>query len=281
MRVLVTGAGGQLGRDVVRVFEKPGHHDVVACGHDVLDLTSRDSVLGAITTVEPDAVVHTGAWTAVDACEADPDRAFAVNALGTRWVVEATRIVGAIGCYVSTDYVFDGTASTPYDEWAPTNPQSVYGRSKRGGEVELDPGWACVRTSWLCGVNGGNFVKTMLRLASERDEIAVVDDQRGSPSFSADVAESIYRIVVSKLSGTFHVTNQGDATWFELARATLEEVGDSPEKIVPTTTAQYGAAAPRPAYAVLDNAALRLAGMPLLPTWRESLSVLVKELTTQ
>ena len=233
-----------------------------------------------ITTVEPDVVVHAGAWTAVDAAESDPDQAFRVNALGTRWVVEATRMVGGFGCYVSTDYVFDGTATSPYNEWAPTNPQSVYGKSKLGGELELDPNWSCVRTTWVCGSQGRNFVKTMLRLAAERDEIGVVADQMGSPSFTFDIAAAIYRIVVGRLSGTFHVTNQGETTWYEFARTILEEAGDSPDKIKPIATADYGAPAPRPAYSVLDNAALRLADMPLLPHWRESLASLVKELTT-
>ena len=280
MRILVTGGEGQLGREVTRVFEAPGHHEVISCGRDVLDLASRDSVLQVITTVEPDAVVHAGAWTAVDACEAEPDRAFRVNALGTRWVVEGVRIVGGIGCYVSTDYVFDGTADRPYVEWDRPNPISAYGRSKYGGELELEPNWSCVRTSWVCGAHGRNFVKTMLALAADRDEIGVVSDQHGSPSFATDIAAAIYRIVVARLTSVFHVSNQGSTTWFEFGRAVLEEAGIDPAKIVPITTEAYGAVAPRPAYAVLDNAALRLADMPLLPHWRDSLASLVKELTT-
>ncbi len=278
MRVLITGAAGQLGRDLTSAFES---HEVVACTRADLDLADRDSVLQAICSAEPDAIVHSGAWTAVDACEADPDRAFRVNALGTRWVAQAARIVGARVCYVSTDYVFDGTAAEPYHEWSPTNPQSVYGRSKLAGEAELDPGSLVVRTSWVCGAHGKNFVRTMLSLAADpaRDEIKVVTDQRGCPTFTPDLAEAIRSLVVARQSGTFHVTNQGTTTWFDLAREALRLGGHSPDRIRPTTTADYGAPAPRPANSVLDNAALRVAGLPLLPPWQESLERLVVALS--
>ncbi len=279
LRVLVTGAGGQLGTELVRVFDAP-HHEVVAPTRAQLDLESRDSVLQAICSVEPDVVVHAGAWTEVDACEADPDRALRVNALGTRHVQNGARIVGARVCYLSTDYVFDGTASRPYDEWAVPNPASAYGRSKLAGELELDPGALIVRCSWLCGHHGRNFVKTMLRLAGERDEIGVVADQHGCPTFADDLAGAVHHLVVARLSGTFHVTNQGATTWYDLARATLDLAGFGPHKIRPLTTAQYPTPARRPAYSVLDNAALRLSGLPLLPHWSEPLERLVKELTT-
>jgi len=277
LRVLVTGAGGQLGSELVRVFDAP-HYEVVAPTRAQCDLDRRDSVLQAVVTAEPDVVVHAGAWTAVDACEDDPDRALRVNALGTRHVQEAARIVGARLCYVSTDYVFDGTASQPYDEWAEPHPRSVYGRSKRGGEVEVDPGGLIVRCSWLCGYRGANFVKTMLRLAGERDEIGVVADQHGCPTFADDLAGAIHQLVVARMSGTFHITNQGATTWHDLARATLELAGSGPDRIRPLTTAQYPTRAARPAYSVLDNAALRLAGLPLLAHWTDSLERLVKEL---
>lgn len=277
LRVLVTGAGGQLGSELVRVFDAP-HYEVVAPTRAQCDLDRRDSVLQAVVTAEPDVVVHAGAWTAVDACEDDPDRALRVNALGTRHVQEAARIVGARLCYVSTDYVFDGTASQPYDEWAEPHPLSVYGRSKRGGEVEVDPGGLIVRCSWLCGYRGANFVKTMLRLAGERDEIGVVADQHGCPTFADDLAGAIHQLVVARMSGTFHITNQGATTWHDLARATLELAGSGPDRIRPLTTAQYPTRAARPAYSVLDNAALRLAGLPLLAHWTDSLERLVKEL---
>ena len=281
MRVLITGAGGQLGTDLVRAFaDGTARYEVIATTRKELDLADRDSILGAITSTEPDVVIHAGAWTAVDACEGDPDRAFRINALATRHVQHAARIAGARVCHISTDYVFDGTATAPIDEWARTNPTSVYGRSKLGGELEIDPGNTIVRTAWVCGAGGGNFVKTMLRLAAERDELRVVADQVGCPSFTEDLAAAIKRLVVGRLPGVFHVTNSGTASWFDLAQATLAEAGLDPARVTPITTAEYPTPARRPPYSVLDNAALRLQGLPLLPDWRESLGRLVKELTS-
>ena len=190
-------------------------------------------------------------------------------------------MVGARVCYVSTDYVFDGTASSPYREWDDPNPRSVYGRSKLGGERELDPGSTLVRTSWVCGLNGRNFVKTVLRLADERDELTVVDDQHGCPTFTPDLAEMIRRLVVARLPGTFHVTNQGSTSWFGFAREILAAAGLDPGRVRPIPTAGLDPPrpAPRPANSVLDNAALRLSGLPLLPDYHEPLERMVKELT--
>jgi dTDP-4-dehydrorhamnose reductase len=278
MRILVTGAEGQLGRELAESF--PGH-DVFAAGRDRLDVEDRASVLAAVEGLRPDAVVHAAAWTDVDGCEADPDRALRVNALGTRHVAEAARRVGAHLCFVSTDYVFGGVPGRPYHEWDEPGPVSAYGRSKLGGEGEVDPGSSVVRTSWLCGRHGRNFVKTMLRLAPERDEITVVDDQRGCPTFAEDLAGMIARLVLERLPGTFHVTNQGQATWCQLARETLALAGMDPARIRPIATAELDPPrlAPRPAWSVLDNAALRLSGLPLLADYHEPLHRLVKELT--
>ncbi len=275
MRVLITGAGGGLGTDLVRAFDDgTDRYEMIAATRNELDLGDRDSILGGITSAEPDVVIHTGAWTAVDACESDQDKAFRINALGTRHVQHAARIVGARVCYLSTCYVFDGTATAPIDEWTPANPVSVYGRSKLGGEQEIDPGNTIVRT------NGGTgFVNTMLRLAGERDELRIVADQFMNPTFTEDLAAAVKRLVVGRLPGVFHVTNSGTATWFDLAQATFKEAGLDPARVTPITTADYPTPARRPAYSVLDNAALRLQGLPLLPDWRESLGRLVKELT--
>jgi len=275
----VTGAGGQLGRDLVEAF---GNHDVIAATHAELDVCDRDAVLQAVTGLQPDAVVHAGAWTDVDGCELDPDRAFGVNALGTRHVAEGCRLAGSWLCYVSTDYVFDGQAREPYREWDRVNPLSVYGRSKLGGEHEIGGRATLVRTSWVCGVHGSNFVKTMLRIGAERDELTVVDDQHGCPTFTPDLAEMIRRLVVGRMEGIFHVTNQGATTWYELARHVLEAAGLDAEKVRPVASSELDPPrpAPRPAYSVLDNAALRLQGLALLPDWHEPLERMVKELTT-
>lgn len=298
MRLLVTGAGGQLGHDLVdalsgrvplggvrgdvatgRLGERP-RCDVIGADHARLDVTDRDVVTAAVEALRPDVVVHAGAWTAVDACEADPDRAFAVNALGTRNVVEAARRFGAHVVYISTDYVFDGTADRPYNEWDRPGPMSVYGRSKLAGETEIDPGSAIVRTSWVCGAHGANMVRTILRLAASEGRLKFVDDQRGSPTFTADLAGAICTIATERLPGMFHVTNQGATTWYEFAAAVLMAAGDDPSRVEPISTGQLDPPrpAPRPANSVLDNAVLRLSGRPLLPDWHEGLERLVQVL---
>lgn len=277
MRVVVTGAGGQLGRELVAAL---AGHEVTGLDRRAVDVGDRDAVLQAVTARSPDVVVHAAAWTDVDGCERDPDRAYRVNALGTRHVAEAARLAGAHLCYVSTDYVFAGDEQRAYTEWDEPRPRSAYGRSKLGGERELGPGDTVVRTSWLCGRHGRNFVKTMLLLAAEQDEIRVVDDQHGSPTFAADLAGAVRRLAVARLPGTYHVTNAGHTTWFTLARETLAAAGMEPEKVRPVATAELDPPrpAPRPAWSVLDNAALRLSGLPLLPDYHEPLERLVREL---
>ncbi len=278
MRILITGAAGQLGQDLVATCQAAGD-DVVACTSAQLDLSSRDSVAQAITGTAPDVVVNAGAWTAVDDCESDPDRAWRVNALGVRWVAEAARRVGAHVVQVSTDYVFDGTKPEPYVEWDATNPLSTYGRSKLGGEREVDPAHTVVRTAWVCGAHGRNMVKTVLALA-DRPELAFVDDQRGCPTFTADLAVAIRRLAAGRVPGTFHVTNQGQTTWYGFVRDILELAGHDPAKVRPIGTADLDPPrpAPRPSNSVLDNAALRLGGFPLLPHYRESLERLLVQL---
>ncbi|MDQ3569557.1 MAG: dTDP-4-dehydrorhamnose reductase [Actinomycetota bacterium] len=276
MRILVTGARGQLGRELVETL---GDHDVTGLARDRLDVADRDAVLEALVSLRPDVVVHTASWTDVDGCEGDPDRAWLVNALGTRHVAHGARLAGATLCYISTDYVFAGDADRPYTEWDEPDPKSVYGRSKLGGERELGAGDMIVRTSWLCGRYGRNFVKTMLRLAGEREDITVVDDQHGCPTFADDLAAMIASMVSSRFTGMFHVTNQGPTTWFDLARATLVAGGFDPARVRPISSADLDPPrpAPRPAWSVLDNTALRLSGVPLLPDHRESLERLVKQ----
>ena len=278
MRVLITGAGGQVGRELVEVFRD---HDVVAVDHRQLDVADRDAVLGLVTTATPDAIVNSAAWTAVDANEGDPDRAWATNALAVRYLAEGARLVGARICQLSTDYVFDGTRPDPYVEWDPTNPVSMYGRSKLGGELELGPEHTVVRTSWVCGFHGANMVKTILRLAGEHDTLSFVDDQRGHPTFADDLAVVVRRLVVERRAGLFHVTNQGAVSWYEFAREVLAAAGMDPGRVRPIATAelQPPRPAPRPANSVLDNAALRLAGLALAPDFREPLARLVARLT--
>lgn len=279
MRIFLTGARGQLGTDLVEQFTKSGH-ELVAVDIDEVDLTVRDDVLAAIEAARPDAVVHPAAFTAVDRCEAEPDTAFAVNVLGTRNVVEAARRVGAPVTYVSTDYVFDGTKSGAYVEWDLPNPRSVYGLSKLAGERELDPTSTIVRTSWVCGYHGANMVKTILRLAAEPGPLRFVDDQRGHPTFTTDLAAVIDTLVTDERPGLFHVTNQGPVSWYEFARAVLEAAGEDPERVEACGTADLKPPrpAPRPANSVLDNAALRMSGLPTTRDFHEPLGELVGRL---
>jgi dTDP-4-dehydrorhamnose reductase len=279
MRVLVTGAAGQLGRDLVGVFSSAGD-EVAAFDRAELDVADRDRVLQVVGAVAPDTVVHAGAWTDVDGCETDPDHAYAVNAVGTRHVAEAARLVGARVCYLSTDYVFDGTADRPYREWDATNPVSVYGRSKLAGEAVLGPADTVVRTSWVCGRHGRNFVKTILARAAQGQTLTVVDDQHGCPTFTEDLAAMVRLLVVGRRPGLFHVTNQGPTTWFQFARDAVEAAAMDPSLVTPIATAQLQPPrpAPRPVNSVLDNAALRLSGVPLLADHHEPLERLVKEL---
>jgi dTDP-4-dehydrorhamnose reductase len=269
VRVLVTGAGGQLGTDVVATFARSHHHEVIGADRAHLDVGDRDAVAQAVGSFRPELIVHAGAWTAVDASEGDPDRAWRTNALGTRHVTEAARGVGAHVVYLSTDYVFDGTAEEPYREWDRPNPRSVYGRSKLAGETELLtglPGATVVRTSWVCSRHGANMVKTVLRLAGGDGPLRFVDDQRGCPTFTDDLAGMIYGLGVARRPGVFHVTNQGPTTWYRFARAVVAAAGGDPGRVEPITTAALDPPrpAPRPANSVLDNAALRLSGIELL-----------------
>ncbi len=298
VRVLVTGAGGQLGSDLVVALSgavPPGGRrrsllgaagagsgvDVTGADHAALPVENRAMVHEAVLALRPHVVVHAGAWTAVDACEGDPDRAFRVNALGTRHVAEAAGMAGAHLVYVSTDYVFDGESPRPYVEWDEPHPLSVYGRSKLGGERECPPGATVVRTSWVCGAAGANMVKTALRLAAGDGPLRFVDDQHGSPTFTADLAAAIVTLGLDRRPGTYHVTNAGSTSWFGFVRAVLETAGHDPARVEPISTAELTPPrpAPRPANSVLDNAALRLAGLPLLPEWRDGLGRLVDVLS--
>ncbi len=298
MRVVVTGAGGQLGRDVVDALSgvvPPGGRrcallgpegprssdvDVVVADHRLLAVEDRSAVLHALDELRPDVVVHAAAFTAVDACEADPDRAFRVNTLGTRHVAEACEATGAHMVYLSTDYVFDGTSTRPYREWDRPNPLSVYGQSKLGGEQECPPGATVVRTSWVCGARGANMVKTALRLADGDGPIRFVDDQRGSPTFTADLGPALATLATDRRPGTYHVTNQGDTTWFGFVQAVVAARGGDPGRVEAIATADLDPPrpAPRPAFSVLDNAALRLTGLPLLPDWQDGMERLVRYL---
>ena len=288
MRALVTGANGQLGLEVARVWGAAGD-ELMLCAHSDLDVADREATLQAIGASQPDVVLHLGAWTNVDGCETDPARAYASNAIGSRNVAEASALIGARVVYVSTDYVFDGrgNGSGPaggYTEWDATGPVSHYGRSKLGGEQEtrsiLGPAATVVRTSWVCGEFGNNFVKTMLRLALDpaAKPVTVVDDQRGCPTFTADLAVTLRQLAVGRYPGVFHASNEGALTWCGFARAIFEAAGANSDRVTPISSDQLVPVrpAPRPAFSVLDNAALRGVGLAALPPWQPALEQCVR-----
>ena len=281
MRVLVTGAAGQVGSEVVKVCAAAGD-DVVAVDRSMLDITDRDAVLGAITTLRPDAVVNAAAFTAVDRCESEPELAFTANALAVRHLAEACSRAGAHLVTISTDYVFDGDLDRPYHEWDAVGPRSVYGASKLAGEHEAAAcGATILRTSWVCGAVGANIVKTVLRVAAASDRpMRFVADQRGCPTFAADLAPMLRRLAVERRPGVHHVTNQGAVSWYEFVGDILAAAGHHRGRVEPITTAelQPPRPAPRPANSVLDNAVLRATGLPVLRDFRAPLAELVAAL---
>lgn len=281
MRILITGANGQLGSELTALLGAADHHEVLGLDLPDHDLTDRDHVLGVLTQWRPEAIIHGAALTAVDLCETEVELAHRVNCLATRYVADGARRVGAHVVYVSTDYVFDGTKAEPYLEWDRTNPQSVYGRTKLGGESEIDPGWAIARTSWVCGEHGQNMVKTLLRLAAGEGEVRFVDDQRGHPTFAADLAPMVAKLAVERVPGVFHTTNQGAVSWFEFAREVFAAAGADPGRVAPISTAELDPPrpAPRPANSVLDNFAWRGHGFTESRDFREPLAELVRALT--
>ncbi len=280
MKLLVTGANGQVGTALCARIERDGQHELVATDVDTMNLGSRDSVLGVICASQPDVVLHIGAMTAVDRCEQESDLAYRINSLGTRHVVDAASRVGARVLYVSTDYVFDGTLTRAYHEWDTPNPQSVYGRSKLGGERELREIDTIVRTSWVFGRHGHNIVRTILKLMTEHETLSFVNDQRGKPTYAEDLVDVIYELAVGYRPGLFHVTNDSATTWFDFAQSVLRCAGEDPARVLPVSTEEMAKrfVAARPANSELDNAALRLSDLPILRDHREALAECVDAL---
>jgi len=272
MKWMVTGAAGQLGVDLLAVL---AGEDVVGLARGDLDLVDADAVSAAVDGVRPDVVINAAAYTAVDAAETDEEAAYAGNALGPANLARACADQGVRLIHVSTDYVFSGEATAPYEVDAPTAPRSAYGRTKLAGEqlvLEAAPDAYVVRTAWVYGAGGANFVKTMVKLERAKPTLDVVDDQRGSPTWSADLARGLADLGRSGAApGVYHLTNGGETTWCGLARAVFEEVGADPGRVRQTTTEAFPRPAPRPAYSVLSGRAWAEAGLPVLRPWREAL----------
>lgn len=272
MTILITGANGMLGRDLQSVL---ADRAVTALAREDLDVTDRNAVEGAVAG--HDVVINCAAYTRVDDAETHEDAAFAVNAKGAGYLAEAAALNGAKLIQLSTDYVFDGSATTPYPENAPRNPVSAYGRTKAEGErlaLELNPDGTCIlRTAWLYGAQGPNFAKTMVRLAAANDAVNVVDDQQGQPTWTLDVAERIAAMVDANVPpGIYHATNSGKATWFEFAREIFRLAGLDPSRVHQIPSAQFPRPAPRPAYSVLGHDAWGAVGLAPMRNWMDALS---------
>jgi dTDP-4-dehydrorhamnose reductase len=265
-----------LGSDVV-VAAEAGGHDVIALARADLDITDAAAVAAAVAAARPDAIVNCAAWTDVDGAETHEAAATAINADGAGHVAAAAAAGGAHLVHVSSDYVFDGRASEPYAEDAPTAPQGAYGRTKLGGERAVQAAGgasAIVRSSWLFGRHGHNFVATMMRLAAEREAVDVVDDQVGSPTWTGHLAPALVEVAERRLTGALHVAGAGSCSWFELARETFRVAGLACT-VRPQSTEALGRPAPRPAFSVLGSTR---PDAPVLPAWPEGLAGYLSEI---
>lgn len=299
-KVIITGARGQLGHALIKALSP--YFVIHAFGSTELDVTRQDDVRRTFYEIQPDIVIHAAAYTAVDEAEKDDTLAKLVNVTGTKHVAMACAEINAVCCYISTDYVFDGLAVRPYVEDDETHPINKYGLTKREGELMVESLCAkyyIVRTSWLYGLNGNNFVKTMLRLASVQASskmksdrlmakvssagqsvpapLRVVDDQLGSPTYALDLAHFIRELLTTTHYGIYHASNAGACTWFEFAQAIFEEANLA-QKVLPCTTDEFPRPAPRPQYSVLSNKKIQDSGLTALRPWREALRSFFKEL---
>ena len=280
--LLITGAKGMLGCDVVRSFSRTTKWNLIPVDIDDFDICNAASVQSYIQKFRPDVCLHLAAYTQVDNAEKERDLCLDVNFNGTRNLANALNILGAEMIYISTDYVFDGTKQSPYIETDPTHPINVYGLSKRKGEeiIELVMGtYKIVRASWLCGLYGKNFIETMIRLGKERSEINVVSDQRGCPTFTFDLAEALMHLVEVPKKGIFHITNGGSTTWREFAEEIFSVAGIRTCRVNPITSEQYATPARRPLYSVLQNTRLTEYEVLPLPHWKESLKEYFRRLS--
>jgi len=294
-KILITGARGQLGSDVGALL-KAGGFDTIRCGKDELDIADRGSVFSLIKREAPHIIVNCAAYTKVDLAEKEREKAFLINEEGARNVALASQAAKAVLIHISTDFVFDGSKSVPYKEEDRTGPLGVYGLSKLAGEEairETCPEHIILRTSWLYGVHGANFVKTILRLAREKETLRVVNDQRGSPTWTVDLANVITRAAeamqgtnASDVFGLYHYSDEGVASWYDFALAIIEEArGMGMElkcrELTPIPTTSYPTPAARPAYSVLNTKKIQKALVVKIPQWQSSLRGMLKELLTE
>ena len=273
LKYMVTGVNGQLGYDVVLKL-KEINIDVVAPRRDEFDLTNREQIQRYILKEKPDIIIHCAAYTAVDKAEDEKDVCYAVNVEGTKALIEAAKMINAKVVYISTDYVFDGSGQEPHFEEKETNPINYYGYTKEQGEKivrELIDRHFIVRTSWVYGSNGNNFVKTMIKLAETRNDINVVSDQIGAPTYTKDLAEFIVSLVLTNKYGTYHGVNEGYCSWYEFAKVIFEKT-ESSININPISSKEYPTRAKRPLNSKLGKANSDVANIKRLPDWKDALS---------
>ena len=287
-RILLTGADGQLGHELQQTLAPLG--EVIALTRQELDLSQGEQIRQLVQQVRPSMIVNSAAYTAVDKAESEVELAQAVNGMAPKIMAEEAEKIGALLLQVSTDYVFDGQKNTPYLETDPTHPLSSYGKSKLAGEVGIQEvvtdNYLILRTAWVYGVYGkGNFVKTMLRLGQDREELRVVADQVGSPSWAKDIADAIAQLLQSETTGIYHFTNSGVVSWYDFAIAIFEEARAlgfplKVQRVIPITTADYPTPAVRPAYSVLSGKKITETLGDYPPYWRDSLRKMLKQLQT-
>jgi dTDP-4-dehydrorhamnose reductase len=280
IKVLVTGSDGMLGTDLISALSTRCDVEVLATTISDLDITNPDQVAEVLNAFSPAIIFHGAAYTAVDKAESEPELSEKVNAFGTRNLAFWAQRHGARFVYVSTDYVFNGEKKEPYTEKDSPDPLGVYGKSKLLGEIYLQTlveNFLIVRTSWLCGANGPNFVATMLRLGVQKSEISVVDDQQGRPTFTFDLAQALIFLGLSSEVGVCHVSNSGQASWFEFAQEIFKQAKGAQPLIHPISSSQYATVAKRPMNSILDLG--RLEGLGLaLPHWKDSLGELLRRM---
>ena len=270
MKILITGAYGMLGSDLRETLK---NFELICTGSKDLDITDEEKVMDFITEKSPDLVINAAAYTAVDDCETNYDEAYAVNAIGPRNLAIACKRQDIPLIHISTDYVFDGSKRTPLMENDKLGPQSAYGKTKLAGEEFIQENtdkYFILRTAWLYGLHGGNFVKTMLDLAETHDEITVVNDQIGSPTYSLDLAVAITNLLQSDKYGIYHVTNEGECSWYDFAKA-IFEFSNIDVNVIPVSTEEFPRPAPRPHYSVLDNKKWNASGFVPMRDYKEAL----------
>ena len=285
LKILVTGVKGQLGFDCVRILKERGYCRVLGIDKDELDITDEEAVNRFVLEYKPDVIMHNAAWTAVDKAEEMPELVYKVNALGPKYIANAANKVGAKMFYISTDYVFDGEGTVPFEVDSPKDGLSIYGKTKSQGEdfvISETNKYFIIRISWVFGINGNNYIKTMLKLSKIKDELNIVCDQIGSPTYTYDLANLMADMMETDKFGVYHATNEGFCSWYDFTKYIYKAKGITNVKVNPITTEEYLKINPnqakRPLNSRMSKSSLTKAGFNLLPKWEDAVDRYLKEL---